>query len=47
MGIAKHQHVWGQEGGRGPSQQSLPMGSQDGVILAVFTIVILIMKLGA
>lgn len=43
MGISKHQHVWSQEGGRGPSQQSLPMDSQDGVSLAAFTI-LLIMK---
>jgi hypothetical protein len=43
MGISKHQLVWSQEGGRGPSQQSLPMGSQDGVSLAALTI-LLIMK---
>lgn len=42
MGISMHhQHLWSQEGGRGPSEQSL--GSWEGVSVAVFNIT-LIMK---
>lgn len=43
MGISRHQHLWSQRGGRGPSEQTLPMGSWEVVSLVVFSI-ILIMK---